>query len=50
MMKPNRAISAKLNKSTKRLRLVLGDQLNAAHHWFKQKDTTTEPFAKLIKA
>ena len=41
MTKPNRVISAKLNKSTKRLRLVLGDQLNAAHRWFKQKDATT---------
>ena len=41
MMKPKRAISAKLNSPTKRLRLVLGDQLNAAHRWFKQKDATT---------
>ncbi len=40
-MKPNRSISAKLNKSTKRLRLILGDQLNASHSWFKQKDAAT---------
>lgn len=40
-MKPNRAISAELNKSTKRLRLILGDQLNAAHSWFKKKDAAT---------
>lgn len=40
-MKPNRSISAKLNKSTKRLRLILGDQLNTAHSWFKQKDAAT---------
>lgn len=40
-MAPNRSISAKLNKSTKRLRLILGDQLNAAHSWFKQKDAAT---------
>ncbi|MEO0444128.1 MAG: cryptochrome/photolyase family protein [Pseudomonadota bacterium] len=30
-----------LNKQYKRLRLVLGDQLNASHSWFKQKDKDT---------
>ncbi|NVJ59400.1 MAG: cryptochrome/photolyase family protein [Gammaproteobacteria bacterium] len=37
-MKPNRSVSAKLNKSTTTLRLVLGDQLNAGHSWYKESD------------
>lgn len=37
-MTPNRSVSAKLNKSTRCLRLILGDQLNAAHSWFRKKD------------
>ncbi|WP_144391880.1 cryptochrome/photolyase family protein [Pleionea sediminis] len=39
-MKPIRSIGATLNKSTSTLRLILGDQLNANHSWFRQKDSS----------
>ena len=28
-------------KQYQRLRLILGDQLNASHRWFREKDETT---------
>ena len=30
-----------MTKSYQRLRLILGDQLNASHSWFKDKDPDT---------
>ncbi len=29
------------NKTYKTLRLILGDQLNASHNWYKEKDAQT---------
>jgi deoxyribodipyrimidine photolyase-related protein len=29
-----------VNKSYKKLRLILGDQLNASHHWYQSKDSS----------
>ncbi|NVJ49368.1 MAG: cryptochrome/photolyase family protein [Gammaproteobacteria bacterium] len=40
-MRPTRHIATKINKTTRRLRLILGDQLNAQHSWFQEKDPTT---------
>ena len=37
-MKPKRFITSALNKRTNRLRLILGDQLDLNHSWFKAND------------
>ena len=37
-MKPKSSINSALNKSTNRLRLILGDQLDLNHSWFKAKE------------
>ncbi len=37
-MRPNRSIEASINKTTNRLRLILGDQLNQQHSWFSETD------------